>query len=153
MNGAPAPAPAGVDTNLVAAGLLRDLAAVQTVPAKTWGYKQAASAIMWLEEPLESLVDPGGRLARIPRIGPASQRVLLEVLATGRSELVDRAVDESGRRAEIERRRGWRRHFLSYARVRAVNADRACPGPSLAEYRGDLQMHSTWSDGVQTLED
>lgn len=153
MTGAPAPAPAGVDTNLVAAGLLRDLAAVQTEPAKTWGYKQAARAIMWLDEPLESLVEPGGGLARIPRIGPASQRVLLEVLATGRSALVDRAVDDSGRRAEIDRRRGWRRHFLSHARVRAVNADPARPGPSLADYRGDLQMHSTWSDGVQTLED
>jgi histidinol phosphatase-like PHP family hydrolase len=156
--GAPARAPAAVDdgpidTNLVAAGLLRDLAAVQTVAAKTWGYKQAASAIMWLDAPLEALVGADGRLGRIPRIGPASQRVLLEVLATGRSETVERAVDDSGRRAEIDRRRGWRRHFLSRARVRAVNADPAIAGPALADYRGDLQMHSTWSDGSQALED
>src|SRR6185312_5811825 len=26
-------------------------------------------------------------------------------------------------------------------------------GPSLKDYRGDLQMHSTWSDGSQTLEE
>ena len=26
-------------------------------------------------------------------------------------------------------------------------------GPRLEDYRGDLQMHSTWSDGSQTLED
>jgi histidinol phosphatase-like PHP family hydrolase len=147
-----APGPA-VDTNLIAAGLLRDLAAVQAVPAKAWGYKQAARAIMWLDEPLEALVGPGGQLARVPRIGPASERVLHEVLATGRSALVEAAVDASGTRAEIERRRGWRRHYLSRARVRAVNADRSLPGPAPADYRGDLQMHSTWSDGAQTLED
>jgi histidinol phosphatase-like PHP family hydrolase len=146
-------APVAVDLNLIAAGLLRDLAAIQNVPAKTWGYKQAASAIMWLDEPLDALVDAGGQLPRIPRIGPASQRVLREVLATGGSALVEAAVDASGRRAEIEQRRGWRRHYLSRARVRAINADPVRPGPALADYRGDLQMHSTWSDGAQTLED
>ena len=26
-------------------------------------------------------------------------------------------------------------------------------GPRVEDYRGDLQMHSTWSDGSQTLED
>ena len=156
MNEAAAPArvdTGAADTNLIAAGLLRDLAAVQAVPAKAWGYKQAARAILWLDEPLEALVGADGQLARIPRIGPASQRVLHEVLATGRSALVDRAVDDSGRRAEIERRRDWRRHFLSHARVRAVNADPTIAGPAPADCRGDLQMHSTWSDGGQTLED
>ncbi len=78
--------------------------------------------------------------------------MIQEVLATGGSALVERAVDASGRRAEVDRRRGLRAHFLSRARVRAVNADRSLGGPRVADYRGDLQMHSTWSDGSQTLE-
>jgi putative hydrolase len=140
------------DTNLVVAGLLRDLAETQTSTQRQWGYKQAASAVLGLDEPIERLVQPDGGLAKIPRVGPSSTRVILEVLATGASTLVERAVDASGRRAEVERRRGLRAHFLSRARVRAINDDPSLAGPRLADYRGDLQMHSTWSDGSQTLE-
>jgi putative hydrolase len=89
---------------------------------------------------------------RIPRIGPSSTRVIQEVLATGASPVVERVVEASGKRAEIERRRGLRAHFLSRARVRAVN-DASLGGPRREDYRGDLQMHSTWSDGSQSLED
>jgi histidinol phosphatase-like PHP family hydrolase len=149
--GAAAPAPLEADTNLVIAGLLRDLAETQTTH-RAWGYKQAASAILALDDPIERLIQPDGTLARIPRIGPSSTRVIQEVLATGGSALVERAVEASGRRAEVERRRGLRAHFLSRARVRKVNADASLTGPSLADYRGDLQMHSTWSDGSQSLE-
>ncbi len=140
------------DTNLLVAGLLRDLAEAQTSTQRAWGYKQAAAAILGLEDPLERLVRPDGTLPRIARIGPSSTRVIQEALATGASPLVERAVDASGRRAEVDRRRALRAHFLSRARVRAVNADPALGGPRLADYRGDLQMHSTWSDGSQTLE-
>jgi putative hydrolase len=34
-----------------------------------------------------------------------------------------------------------------------VLQDARLDGPRLEDYRGDLQMHSTWSDGSQTLED
>jgi histidinol phosphatase-like PHP family hydrolase len=148
-----ATASSDVDTNLVVAGLLRDLAETQTSTQRAWGYKQAAGAILALDEPIEQLVQPDGTLPRIPRIGPSSTRVILEVLETGASAIVERAVDASGRRAEVDRRRGLRAHFLSRARVRAVLADPALDGPSAANYRGDLQMHSTWSDGSQTLEE
>src|SRR5688500_17161279 len=141
-----------VDTNLLVAGLLRDLAETQTSTQRAWGYKQAAGAILGLDEPIEQLVQPDGTLARIPRIGPSSTRVIHEVLATGGSALVERAVEASGRRGEVDRRRGLRAHFLSRARVRAINADSSLGGPRVADYRGDLQMHSTWSDGSQTLE-
>jgi putative hydrolase len=143
---------ASADTNLVVAGLLRDLALAQTSTQRAWGYKQAANAILALDEPLEALVQPDGTLARIPRIGPSSTRVIQEVLATGASPVVERVVDASGKRAEIERRRALRAHFLSRARVRAVNDDASLGGPRREDYRGDLQMHSTWSDGSQTLE-
>jgi len=144
-------APAIVDTNLIVAGLLRDLAIAQTSTQRAFGYKQAANAILALDEPLEALAQPDGSLMRIPRIGPSSTRVIQEVLATGASPVVERVVEASGKRAEIERRRGLRAHFLSRARVRAVN-DASLGGPRREDYRGDLQMHSTWSDGSQTLE-
>ena len=146
-------APAVVDTNLIVAGLLRDLAVAQTSTQRAWGYKQAANAILALDEPLEALVQPDGTLARIPRIGPSSTRVIQEVLATGASPVVERAVDASGKRDDVDRRRGLRAHFLSRACVHAVNADESLSGPRREDYRGDLQMHSTWSDGSQTLEE
>ena len=43
--------------------------------------------------------------------------------------------------------------FLSRAEVLAALKNRRLRGPSLDDYRGDLQMHSTYSDGSQTLED
>jgi histidinol phosphatase-like PHP family hydrolase len=46
-----------------------------------------------------------------------------------------------------------RSHFLSRAQVAAALANRTLTGPSRADYRGDLQMHSTWSDGSQSLAD
>jgi len=37
--------------------------------------------------------------------------------------------------------------------VLAALNDASLTGPEKAQYRGDLQMHSTWSDGSQSLED
>jgi hypothetical protein len=71
-----------VDTNLTIAGLLRDLAETQSSTQSAWGYKQAAGAILALDEPIEEMVQPDGTLPRIARIGPASSRVILEVLET-----------------------------------------------------------------------
>lgn len=143
---------ATADTNIVIAGLLRDLALVQTSQQRSWGYKQAARAVLALDVPIEALVQPDGTLERVPYIGPASTRVVMEVLEGGASPTVERAVEASGKRAEIEKRRAFRGHFLSRARVRTILADATLGGPTLADYRGDLQMHSTWSDGSQTLQ-
>src|SRR5262249_42586062 len=41
---------------------------------------------------------------------------------------------------------------LSRAEVLATLANPDLRGPALEDYRGDLQMHSTYSDGSQTLE-
>ena len=62
-------------------------------------------------------------------IGPASTRVILEVLDTGTSPTVERAVALSERRAEIERRRALRSHFLSRAEVLRILNDTAFDGP------------------------
>ena len=141
------------DTNARVGALLRDLAAVQTSPQSRWGYKRAASAILALDEPLESLLQPDGTLRKIPGIGPSSSRVILEVLQTGSSPTVERAVADSSRGGDVERSRELRGNFLSRAEVVAALANTALKGPTLDRYRGDLQMHSEYSDGSNTLEE
>src|SRR6185295_18408890 len=141
-----------MDMNGKIAALLRDFAAIQKSKQSMWGYKRAAAAILALEEPIESLLQPDGTLRKIPNIGPSSSRVILEVLKTGTSETVERAIAGSGQKSDIERRRDLRGHFLSRAQVLAALRNRKLGGPELGDYHGDLQMHSTWSDGSQTLE-
>lgn len=141
------------DTNGIIAALLRDLALIQRSKHSEWGYKRAAATIFGLEASVESLLEPDGSLPRIPNVGPKSALVIQEVLQTGASETVERAVRESGKADEIERRRALREHFLSRAQVVTALNDNRLSGPALADYRGDLQMHSVWSDGSQSLED
>jgi histidinol phosphatase-like PHP family hydrolase len=139
------------DVNAVVGGYLRDLADAQSSPHKRLGYKRAAAAILSLDVPLPELVGPDGTLPRIAGIGPGSTRVIQEVLQSGESPIVEAAVDERGCRADIERRRQLRRHFLSRAEVRRVLSDSAFPGPTVQDYRGDFQIHSDWSDGSATV--
>lgn len=142
-----------MDTNGIIAALLRDLAAVQTSQHSRWGYKRAAAAIRNLDAPIESFLQPDGTLRKIPHVGPSSTRVIMEVLNTGHSELVERQIAASGRASDVEKSRALRGHFLTRAQVVAALADRRLHGPTLKEYRGDLQMHSVWSDGSQTIEE
>jgi putative hydrolase len=142
-----------MDLNGQIGALLRDFAAIQTSKQRMWGYKRAASAILALEEPIASFLRPDGTLRKIPNIGPASTRIIVEVLQTGTSATVERAIAESGQAGDIEHRRELRGHFLSRAEVAAALKNRKLTGPRVEDYRGDLQMHSTWSDGSQTLAD
>jgi putative hydrolase len=141
------------DVNAVVGGMLRDLAFAQSSQQKMFGYKRAAAAILALDMPLSELIGDSGDFPRISGIGPGSTRIIREILETGASPTVERAIDESGRRADIERRRQLRRHFLSRAEVRRILADPSLTGPSIQQYRGDLQMHSEWSDGYPTVQD
>lgn len=151
------------DTNAVIAALLRDLAQAQQSERAGWGYKRASNAVLHLDVPIEALVQPDGSITKIPNVGPKSEQVIREVLAarakdaepTTRvlSPTVERAIEASGKTKDIERRRGLRSHFLSRDRVVAALNDESLPGPRVEDYRGDLQMHSTWSDGSQTLEE
>jgi histidinol phosphatase-like PHP family hydrolase len=141
-----------MDMNGKIAALLRDFAAIQKSKQSMWGYKRAASAILALEEPIESLLQPDGTLRKIPNIGPSSSRIILEVLQTGTSPTIESAIEESGQASDIERRGELRGHFLSRAQVVAALRNKKLHGPTLADYHGDLQMHSTWSDGSQTLD-
>jgi histidinol phosphatase-like PHP family hydrolase len=146
-------ASSGMDMNGKIAALLRDFAAIQKSKQSMWGYKRAANAILTLDEPIESFLQPDGTLRKIPNIGPSSTRVILEVLQTGTSPTIERAIAEGGQASDIERRRGLRERFLSRAQVVAALRNEKLAGPALADYHGDLQMHSTWSDGSQSLED
>jgi len=141
------------DVNAVVGGYLRDLAFAQSSQQKMFGYKRAANAILSLDTPLTDLLGSDGALPRIPGIGPGSTRVIREILETGGSPIVDQAVERSERRADIQRRRELRRHFLSRAEVRRILADSSFDGPTADQYRGDLQMHSEWSDGAPTVQE
>src|SRR3954463_12213563 len=97
-------ADARLDLNGKIAALLRDFAAIQTSTQRTWGYKRAAAAILALEEPIESFLQPDGTLKKIPNIGPSSTRIILEVLQTGSSRTIEDAIAGSGKAPDVERR-------------------------------------------------
>jgi putative hydrolase len=141
------------DINAVVGGCLRDLAFAQASPQKMFGYKRAAAAIFALDVPLTELMGADGALPRIAGIGPGSTRIIREILDGGGSPTVERAIEQSERRADIERRRQLRRNVLSRAAVRRVLSDDALGGPAVEQYRGDFQMHSEWSDGYDTVEE
>src|SRR5262249_7363447 len=129
----------GMDMNGKIAALLRDFAAIQKSKQRMWGYRRAAAAILALEEPIESLLLPDGTLRKIPNIGPSSARVILEVLTTGTSPTIERAIDESGQREDVSRRRDLRGHFLSRSQVLAALKNKKLAGPTCREDVEDVR--------------
>ena len=147
-----APRPVALDDiNAEAAGWLFDLAALQDAEHRRHAYTRAAYAVMGTPHSLRELRD-AHELQSLRYIGPSSARVLEEVLATGRSATVDAAIAARGAESAVAARRAARRGFLSMAAAETVLASRRPGAVGLADYRGDLQMHSVWSDGGQSLE-
>lgn len=142
---------AQVDINSAVTAALRDFATVQRSTQSRWGYKRAAAAIRRLDRQLPDIIEDG-ELPRIHGVGPASSRIIYEVLEHGFSPTVERAIAESGQANEIARRRALRTGFLSRAEAVRINALDVPDLVSLDDYRGDFQMHSTWSDGIETIE-
>ncbi|MEZ5290181.1 MAG: PHP domain-containing protein [Vicinamibacterales bacterium] len=140
-----------LDVNAAIAGTLSDLAFIQTETARRYAYRRAAAAILAVEHSMADLLRPGGTLPKIPGIGPSSSRVIQEVLAAGESPSAEAKIDASGKRAEVERRRTLRKHFISRAEARRILEDPAYDLLPAEAYRGDFQMHSTWSDGANTV--
>jgi histidinol phosphatase-like PHP family hydrolase len=138
------------DVNVGVAGLLLDMAAVRDGP-RAMAYRRAAHAVLGLAQPLPALRS-AARLSRIPYVGPSSERVILEYLDQGSSPTVEKAVADSGQARAVAARRALRAHFMSQAAAEAILAAPMPRVVSLTQYRGDFQMHSTWSDGGQTLE-
>ena len=144
----------GGDLNIAVAGLLQDLAILQPSERSRFGYKRAAKALAaGIDRPIAELIEEG-TFREIPYVGAATERVALELVRTGTSESVARAVEASSRRGEVEKRRRYRRAYLSRYTMRAA-MDAALPADvvSRAAYLGDLQMHSTWSDGGESIAD
>lgn len=141
------------DFNAVAGAALEDLAAVQASRQKAFGYGRAAAAILALDRQFPELVTRDRRYPHIAGVGPSSTRVLFELLEHGSAPTVEAAIDAAGARADITARRALRQGFLSRARVQQVLHDPKVDGPRLADYGGDFQMHTTWSDGKASAQE
>ena len=137
---------------MIAAGLLHDMAALQGNQRSQLGYKRAAKAVIGLPMLVSDLVE-AGTLREVPFIGPSSARVIDEVVATGQSKTVDTAVAASPHGAKVVELRQLRSNFLSQFAMEQALAQPASDGViSKAQFRGDFQMHSTWSDGGERIE-
>jgi histidinol phosphatase-like PHP family hydrolase len=133
-----------LDLNIFVAGLMDDLAALQTSMYPRRAYERAARKIALLPERLHEK-------SSLPDIGKTALRVIREVLATGTSDTVQRAMDAGTQVAAVEARRARREGFLSLAIARQVLAAPGSNAVGLKDYRGDFQMHSQWSDGSRSI--
>lgn len=133
-----------LDLNIFVAGLMDDLAAMQTSMYPRRAYERAARKIALLPERLHEK-------STLPDIGKTALRVIREVLATGTSDTVQRAMDAGTQVSAVETRRTRREGFLSLAIAREVLAAPASKAVGLKDYRGDFQMHSQWSDGSRAI--
>ena len=140
------------DLNLDAAALLYDMAALQPTERSRFGYKRAAKAIVYLPVPVSDLVE-AGTLRDVPFVGPSSERIIVELVRTGSSPTVEAAVAKSGKGAVIGAARQVRSGYLSHFTMMQALAGKLEPAMvSKGHYRGDFQMHSTWSDGGESIE-
>lgn len=142
------------DLNIVAAGLLHDMAGLQGSERSSFGYKRAAKALAaGIDRSVVDLIEEG-ILRDVPFVGPSSERVVRELVQTGESASVTAAIAASPKRTDVEKRRRFRRAYLSRHAMRiALDAPLDASTVSTRDYLGDLQMHSTWSDGVETIAD
>jgi histidinol phosphatase-like PHP family hydrolase len=139
------------DQNLAAAALLYDMAALQPTERSRFGYKRAARAIAGLAVPVADLV-AAGTLREVPFVGPSSEKIVREFVTTGSSPTVEAALEKAGSRAEVVAKRALRDGYLSHALLAQALETEAEPGVvSKPDYRGDFQMHSTWSDGTEKI--
>lgn len=139
------------DYNLAAASLLYEMAAMQPNERSQLGYKRAARTIAGLPT---SVVDAvaAGTLREIPYIGPASARVITELVQQRHSPTLEAALAAYPKAAQIAAKRGFRDGFLSHhVMQRILDTPLGTAVVGRAGYRGDFQMHSTWSDGSERI--
>jgi histidinol phosphatase-like PHP family hydrolase len=137
---------------MAAAALLYDMAALQSSEQSGFGYKRAAKAIVGLPASVVDLVE-AGTLREVPFVGPSSSRIVTELVEQGGSPTVEAALAKSAKASDVTNRREFRAGYLShFAMQRALAAPLGADVVSIGAYRGDFQMHSTWSDGVERIE-
>jgi histidinol phosphatase-like PHP family hydrolase len=140
------------DLNMTATGLLYDMAELQIAERARFGYKRAAKAIVGLPVAVSDLVE-AGTLRDVPFIGPSSARIVTELVQQGRSPTVDAAVAASSKATDVAAKRRFRAKYLSEFGMLRVHGDRLDAGiVNRASFRGDFQMHSSWSDGGEPIE-
>src|SRR5688572_17649233 len=136
------------DVNLELGGLLLDMAALAGNSQRAWGYKRAAKAVFRLDRHVTPLIE-SNTFRAVPGIGPTTDRIARELIHDGGSPFVEQAIHSAGQQEAIAKLRSLRHHFLSRAAVKDIIGRRG--SPSRRAYRGDFQMHSTWSDGAEDL--
>ena len=139
------------DVNMSAVGLLHDMAELQSAERARFGYKRAAKAIVGLPVAVSDLVE-AGTLRDVPFVGPSSARIITELVEQGSSPTVDAAVAVSGKVKQVDAKRALRSNYLSEFGMLAHVGHTADDRVSRATFRGDFQMHTTWSDGGESLE-
>ena len=89
----------------------------------------------------------------MPFVGPASTRIVRELVETGRSATVETAVAASAKASDVSQAPGAARQLPERARDAAGARDADLPPTIVSRdaFRGDFQMHSTWSDGAESL--
>ena len=138
-----------IDPNQEIAALLLDVSEVYRPTPRYWGYKNASRSIRRHPAFLSDLPDKD--ILKIPGVGPATLRIVREFLDAGQSPTVARIVSESGKAKDIEARHALRRNFLSAAMVQKVLSDPKRGAVKREDYGGDFQMHSTGSDGSDSI--
>jgi putative hydrolase len=141
-----------LDLNMAAAGLLQDMAALQSNQRSQFGYKRAAKAVVALPMLVSELV-AAGTLRDVAFIGPSSARVITELVETGASSTVDAAIAESKQASKVASLRKLRHNFLSHFAMEQALAypfDESIVNKGA--FRGDFQMHSVWSDGGERID-
>jgi histidinol phosphatase-like PHP family hydrolase len=139
------------DLNMRAIGLLYDMAELQTVERAKFGYKRAAKAILGLPVQVLELVE-AGTLREIPFVGPSTARIVTELVETGHSSTVDAAVSASAKGPQVAAKRLLRSNYLSEAGMLTIQG-LLLPDDVMnrASFRGDFQMHTTGSDGGESV--
>jgi histidinol phosphatase-like PHP family hydrolase len=139
------------DVNVRAAALLYEMAALQKTERSRFGYKRAARSLVALPVSVSDLV-AAGTLREVPFVGPASARIVTEFIELGSSPTLEAALAASGSAPTVLARRAFRDGYLSHHVLQhALDARLDAAIVGRAGYRGDFQMHSTWSDGVERI--
>lgn len=158
--------PRDMGANGRVAAVLRDIAAAETSQAKKWAYRRAADAVLDLGAPIESYVRADGTLRKIANVGPSCAQIILATLRTGATPM---ATTTATRAQTAMAGTALTPHatsvpadpnaatagagFLTAAQIAGALTDESLDGPTLDDYRGDFQMHTTWSDGTASVAD
>ncbi|HEX6803784.1 MAG TPA: PHP domain-containing protein [Terriglobales bacterium] len=124
----------GLLSNAAIAELLARAAEHAKMPLQKALRRASRKALMW-EVEAASLIEDGGSLSELPAVGPSLSRIIRAWL------------EES---PEVPAPPEIRANFLTFTEISAILA--GAPDWT-STVKGDLQMHTVWSDGSGSVED